>query len=652
MNSIHKLTEMGFSSEQAEKALRASNGDVEAAIAYLFEEPIEVLTANSANNNTLIGPIGENSGANKENTNHTVGILNPRDVPDFATLQQQENHPNQPDPLHFEHYEYSDDRQPLESTRTRASSSSSSNIDGVENHRDVHMRSLISDLDSNSGPSTPSIYDEEEMEMSRTQDTPPVVLIDRAGSRENIVVPLVTILMQLPRFRQLLISEDVGEYDENWYKGDPDEDAEIELRRAIAYLYGHGHRAFISSHGLVRSLLGAKSGMEMDELVPHMYESLISYASDSLAMQGLLQSTVESIEEEIQNKMYLFEVDLEYRASTIYGTLNGLFWSQDLENLGNIRLRNTGKVLTFQFMGDEDSYQIQPFELDEKFYPQAYSQAFAQQLVEMHQQKLEVGDSRSSTTSKIMQWSSFEGKRVAHFLDQANSYLTQAGDKETAGDLDHIKSQTANTVAQLNEDLETINRRYLQLDVTNPTNLVSKMELENAEPYLLAGVVFSDCEYYYRTTGGQWIYIGYQTSSSGLVVGYTIEKRELHILQEQVRSNSKDAGMVITLVYVAASEFEEKEREREQSGDSNDNIDSEDIKDSDIKDSEDSKDSKDGANEQVTGESARPFSSAKAASEKTFAALPFFLRDDSTLASHKHPEPLLPELAGADDTLS
>ena len=291
MEGVSKLTEMGFSAEQAQKALKATNGDMEAAIAYLFEEPIEVSPPIGASNNTL----------NQPNRNHksveSVEIRNPMDVPDFSELQAQETHTNQTDPLHFEHYEYSGDGEVRpqfneESRMAQGSNSSSSSLpDTRTEDLDVQMRSdrLASD-DENSEPSTPSIHDDEEMMMTRSKDTPPVILIDRVGSRENVMVPLLTILAQLPRFRDLVWGADLGPYCDTWYKGDDKISPELELRRVIAYLSGIGHRAFISSHGVIRSLSeGGTYGLELDELVPKMYKAHNRYASELVAMPKLLQ---------------------------------------------------------------------------------------------------------------------------------------------------------------------------------------------------------------------------------------------------------------------------------------------------------------------------------------------------------------------------
>ncbi|RLV85754.1 hypothetical protein JA9_001759 [Meyerozyma sp. JA9] len=568
MESVGKLTEMGFSAEQAQKALKATNGDMEAAIAYLFEEPIEVSPPITASNNTLNPPNQDN------NSGKSVEIRNPMDVPDFSQLQQQETHANQTDPLHFEHYEYSGDGEVgpqfnEESRMAQVSSSSSSSLPETRTEDvDVQMRSdrLVSD-DENSEPSTPSIYDDEEMTMTRSKETPPVILIDRVGSRENVVVPLLTILVQIPSLRKLLWG-DLGPYSDTWYKGDDEIGAEVELRRAVAYLSGFGHRAFISSRGVIRSFSeGGSYGLESDELVPKMYESLIHCASDSAAMKQLLQSTVESVEEDIQNKMYLFEVDLEYRAATVYDTLNGLFWSHDLQNLGNIRLKDTGKVLTFQFLGDDEHYEIQPLDIDEEFYPQIYAQSHSDQLVKMHQQKVEVGQKRGSVTSQIMSWTSFEGKRVPSFLDQTTAYLQEQNDEDTVKDISALRTQTANEVASLNSQLEHINHQYSQLDVTNPSNVIATFGRDGHEAppsYVLAGVVFSDIEYYYRTANGQWIYICYETSNTGQVVGYSIEKREFFVLKKQVQQRSRDASMVVTLVYVMREEYKSQEAEAEK----------------------------------------------------------------------------------------
>lgn len=577
MESIGKLTEMGFTATQAQQALKATNGDLEAAIAYLFEDPIEVS-----------GPAAPADDQSKHDSSASgsVAIRNPTDLPDFTALQAQEMLANQTDPLHFEHYEYHDgpEHQPNPQKAPRSGHPEQlptpTQISGPglatsllepRSDPDIHMSSriLASDDSSDSNrsdtePAAPSIYDDQEMSRMRQSKTPPVVLIERAGRRENLVVPLLAILVQLPRFRALLPASDLGEHTEAWYKCEDDLDPEVELLRAVAYMCGQGKRAFISSRGVTRSLTDPDNeNLEQEELVPRMYEALIYNSSDPDAMRRLLESLVESVEEEIKNKMYVFEVDLEYRATTVYETLNGLFWSLDLENLGSIRLQNTGKVVTIQFLGDDDHYGAQPLEVDEVFYPQIYAKECSDSLKAMRGDQLSVGEKRTAVTSGIMQLSSFEGKRVSLFLDQATSFLANKDDLATVDDLTAIKEQTASTVQQLTAQLAEVNKQYAELDVTNTQNLIKRVEASKnegeglLEPYLLAGVIFSDVEYYYRLANGEWIYVCYEISSNGSVVGYSVEKRQFRVLKEQVHQCSRDAAMVITMVYAASGEYKQ-----------------------------------------------------------------------------------------------
>ena len=65
-DNIKKLTEMGFSEEQAVNALNITKNDVESAIAYLFEDPIEIDTPST---NDQLVPY-----------NDSVNVLNPNDI--------------------------------------------------------------------------------------------------------------------------------------------------------------------------------------------------------------------------------------------------------------------------------------------------------------------------------------------------------------------------------------------------------------------------------------------------------------------------------------------------------------------------------------------------------------------------------------------
>ena len=180
-NNIKKLTEMGFSEEQAAKALNITKNDVESAIAYLFEDPIEIDTPNA---NDQLVPY-----------NDSINVLNPNDIPDFSLYQtvpqeygsvsenvqydEEERTEEQDEDIGFEHYEY------------------------FERPADVCIFDNVNNM--------------------QKEDGPPVILNRRCGFLENYYIPIITILAQLTEVKSTFLKS-LGyelQYDSNWAIGKP-----------------------------------------------------------------------------------------------------------------------------------------------------------------------------------------------------------------------------------------------------------------------------------------------------------------------------------------------------------------------------------------------------------------------------------------------
>lgn len=538
-NNIKKLTEMGFSEEQAAKALNITKNDVESAIAYLFEDPIEIDTPNA---NDQLVPY-----------NDSINVLNPNDIPDFSLYQtvpqeygsvsenvqydEEERTEEQDEDIDFEHYEY------------------------FERPADVCIFDNVNNM--------------------QKEDGPPVILNRRCGFLENYYIPIITILAQLTEVKSTFLKS-LGyelQYDSNWAIGKPqninipsdlDELKEssfkffIELQKAIGFLDGQSKRSFISGDCLIVSLPNdmkkrlVNNRIEtVDELLPKLYESLqdnydAMFGHEDI-VDKLFKSSVESVNEELINNIFTFDVDAEYRHKSLYDSFNELFWGSDLEMLGNVRLIDTSKILTIQLVGDEDSYADTNFQVDEVFYPELYSSEYYPIVSEMNNRRNEIIKQRMKISNEIMQLNSFEGKKVKGFLKTTIEYLKGQGND--TNDLYQLSEKIDNQKVTLTKDLDSLNELYTRLDIRNYENVLENIRSQDVKfptKYALIGIVLSDSEYYYKYKGSStWIYQKGIYSSNNIVVDYEIDELDFMAIQQDILQYTTTGAKPMLLIYAS-----------------------------------------------------------------------------------------------------
>lgn len=538
-DNIKKLTEMGFSQEQAVKALQVTKNDVESAIAYLFEDPIEIDTPS---NNELV------------TYNDSVKVLNPGDVPDFTQIENtQQSYPEYPQNVQYLGLEMSDGQEE----------------DVDFEHYEYHEK-----------PELGCIYDDIS-NMQRDGDVN-AVLSKRSGFLENYYIPVLTILSQLGQFKSIFLKplDQDFQYDSNWAIGKPQsisipsglEDGKdssfkffVELQKIMGFLDGRSVRSFVSGDNLVVNLpndikkrLVYNKIETVDELLPKLYESLQAnhdkLFDHSELLDKLFKSSVESVNEELINNIYTFDVDVEYRHATLYESFNELFWGNDLDMFGNVRLINTAKVLTIQLVGDEDSYAETKFQLDETFYPELYSSDYFPLISEMNNKRIDITKQRAKISNEIMQLNSFEGKKVKGFLDTSILYLkSQNSDIE---DLANLSEQIANQKLKLTGSLEPLNTLYSKLDIRNHENILQQirnLDVRFPTKYILLGVILSDTEFYYKCSAtGDWVYQKAVYSSNNVVIDYEVDKLDFVTIQQDILQYSSSGVKPMLLIYASS----------------------------------------------------------------------------------------------------
>lgn len=540
---IKQLMDMGFSREEASEALAKSGNDSERAVAFLFGEgtedsqPQEPMPANY--NST------SNTGNEMVKYEDTVAIRNPQDIPAFLSGVNSMDYAgsNQYDSQVFETPEY-----------------------------DYQYNEFQS--------SDSSIFETGILEQSgnfeRQRGTPPVILPTHANSIENCIVPILMIFSQLKRFEAILFENtSFGEwvYNQDWFKQklliEPPQDSNVktytfhaELQRMIAFLSNLSERAFITSDNLVldfasdlRSSMSYPSGEDVEECIKRFYISLNDL---NPKFDGLFKSVVESTMEDARNDFYSFVIDSESRRANMYESLNSLFWTDD-DNIGSIRFVEVAPVLTFQLYGDEDSYQVEPFEIQEEFYPEIYSDKYAELINNLHQQRKDITQDRMRITNEIMSINAFEGKIVRSFLTMSIDHLKSSGKEEESEDLQNLKTNIVDMRTDLTSKLGELNATYTKLDYTKYENIlhhISESGLPQPKRYILLGAIVSDTNYFFKSkmlnnNDEGWFFIRpiHSQSHSSTIIDYAVESIDFEGVQTYISEHTKDSAKQVVLLY-------------------------------------------------------------------------------------------------------
>lgn len=334
-----------------------------------------------------------------------------------------------------------------------------------------------------------------------------------------------------------------------------------------------------------------------DEAVLSVFEHLISEQPN---VRPLLESLVESVEENISKDLVVLEIDSDTRRNTLYRTLDELFWQKGFVKLGLIKYKKVAPLVTYQLVGDAATYSV-VFELQETIYPEVYSDK-ALLAVEREVGRLKHAETAlHAATRKLMDLNFFEGKKIGGFLRQAAQALGKAAGNGNSRDpgagsqsVDLIgisegesathtgasgsgsQSSASSSAAAASADLELLigqidAERSSQIDAqARLRRLAAGESLESYDsiaaechlaPYDLLGVIFSESRYYVRFDSDAYV------RWDGTVADF-------EDVQVDVALETRRGSHLVTLVYgersgcptgESDSESDEDEREKNES---------------------------------------------------------------------------------------
>ncbi|EGW34683.1 uncharacterized protein SPAPADRAFT_131743 [Spathaspora passalidarum NRRL Y-27907] len=564
---VQQLQEMGFSRDQAESALQKTNYVLESAIAYLFGEPLEQPqpqpqpppSSPSVNHQMEQGQLIRYE--------DTVHITNPEDIPSFTEFANP--------------------------------SDSNSNMQSRSNLYEYHQNIESSSSDSSSSIHPFSIY-EHYNTLARDGEeeySPPVILPYRLRAPQNILIPILTIASSLSQFNKILFTRNNFDYGyvENWYDSQakselavPEEFTTnkhsykfvVEVQKIVGYLsHGLSKRLLISAESLLSTLptefyTSLLQSEGLDELLKKVYACLAQESDLVLDNDGdsSLSSIFNSVvrnEEGDEVELPVFEIDSDSRGSTITESLDNLFWNSD-DGVGNVSFCRIAPLFTFHVLNyDDGDYSNQSMQLQEHFYPGVYGSECVALVTSMSRKRLEVAKERSLISNRIMNLSSFEGKKIRHILQKSIDYLGSTGkEAESHDDLLRLADNLKEETVVLNDKLRQLNHEYLQLDVNNHDNILERIShdptIKAPEKYILIGIILSDSEYLYKTKTSKtpdqdWVYFSLTATPDNIVNDFRMEIMDFESVNIFFAEASKSSGDQFTLIYASESSFTNQE---------------------------------------------------------------------------------------------
>lgn len=398
---IQTLVEMGFSRDQAEDALKSSGNDLTKAIAYLFGEVDDKGAGTQASPYVVeSAPI---------DSYDSISISNPQDLPDFLgqyASSEAIEAPSLPDRYSsrendvYENYPFIEEDVEMNDA---SENDIGAQIDSTDNVAVAEMENI------DYGPN-----------VRTSGHLFPVVV---GGSRKyRFWVSLVAILAQFTPFAERLLSDDASS------------PFVAELQRIVYFIrnFRRSSRWYISADSLVTQLLASGGGDEYtdEEAILNAYEHMMLQQS---LLREVLESLVESVEEDITKELTVLEIDSDTRRNNLYHTLNELFWQKGFVKFGQIKYTRVAPLVTYQLIGESTSYSM-PFELQETVYPEIYSaraeNAVGREVVQMH----EAERSLQTVTRNLLDLNFFEGKRILSLLRQAEGALGGSGAENGKGE--------------------------------------------------------------------------------------------------------------------------------------------------------------------------------------------------------------------------
>ncbi|CAH2351616.1 hypothetical protein CLIB1423_04S02080 [[Candida] railenensis] len=551
-DKIAQLVDMGFTPEQAQVALKVSNNNVQTAISYLFEEPIEV----------------QDEPSNTASSVDTVAIQNPLDIPDLSSfrsavsptpstaarqleLEVEESDGEQtpdedmnPQLSNSEHIEESSAVVPK--SMSPASSTTTSSLESKDEPRRTGASDSTPGSGSYSSAISGSIFEKLDTYHFDSQ-IPKLVVPINPSNLENFYVPFVIILSQLSEFQNIIFNEefqfkDYG-WDANWYNksglsvlipttiSKKQENAYrklIEIQRIVGFLVkDDSKRLFISTWNLLKNLNEEFFDTELiEEIIPKIYESLNTCILEVLSeesqisndelikrnLESLFKSIVYSESEEQMNNIYHIDIESNHNNKNIYHSFNELIWGNEMEQLGQIYFTKLSDFITISKINElhyNHRNSSSSFQVLEEFYPQIYTKQYKDLIISLNKSKESMFQRKLVLVKQLNKLTFFEGKKLNGILNGTIQVFSD--DDRVSTELRAIVDEIELEKTKINEELETLSKSYSTSDITNVENILSAInesEGEELEPYILSGVIQSQNEYCFRKQGSdEWVYV-------------------------------------------------------------------------------------------------------------------------------------------------
>lgn len=533
---------MGFSADQAKRALVETNNDVETAIGFLFEEPVE--STNTAKDKTE----EKEPGSDAVDLTDTVAIKNPNDIPNLNEYRKQN--------ITVDNWNYNEQQ----SDYTQSSSDDIDEVDESINESNIYDTYC----------------------MLKKEGEVPALVANRIGFLENFYLPMVTILSQISSVNDVLLSELGVNYsnDPGWAHGksskgfyslkesDKDEDSLsfiMSIQKLFGFLNGLSDRPFIGFDSLifdfpsdVRSKLSGSEVESTDDFFPTILESLQYHVErvfkKNTESMNFFRSVVESVSEEVTSSIYCFDVDFENRHKTVQESFSQLFWGTNFDMLNVVRLLDTSNIITVHFLGDRDSFLKDEVDLEEFFYPDLYHADYTNIIKEMNSKRLAILEEAGEINSKLIDLSTFEGKRVKSILGTSIDHLKRQGLE--SNDLEAIYNEVSRSRDALSQRLESLSLASSRVDVRNYKNIISSIEetdLKLPTPYLPVGVIISEDEFYYRLRNSDtWIYQRNIYNKSRYIIDKEIDRINFETVKADLKSYSSRSANSFVVVYASS----------------------------------------------------------------------------------------------------
>lgn len=403
-SQIQTLQEMGFSQDQAVEALKYTHGDLTKAIAYLFGEVDDPKPATGAG--TEASPYVVEASPVRDYD--LVNVSNPQDLPDFLGQYASNEAMETPRVEHYPTYDEYPSQQGLDQYLRQ--------YPGQYPGQYSAPRSSLNDLDSNMDMDVAASPEADFGPNHKTEGHLfPVIVSGKA--RHQYWVPLVAILAQFAPFADAVLTE---EHPSPF----------LEQVQRLVYFVRHfsaSSRYYVRADELVETLPPLQLGDDYldEEVILNAYEHLMA---EHQPLREVLESLVESVEENISKELTVLEMDADTRRTNLYRTLNELFWQKGFAKLGLIKYKRVAPLVTYQLVGDSSGYMA-PFELQETVYPEVYSER-AQTAVKREVEQMQRAENElQAVTRRVMGLNFFEGKKIASLLRQASDGLAAVGAK-------------------------------------------------------------------------------------------------------------------------------------------------------------------------------------------------------------------------------